>query len=92
MILTKAARTEFDVDFEIDIKIRNHSLNTLLMIVPTNRRIRALTREMVAKSPGRVTGKLNLETIGSVSSRLFFNTDVIKSGLISMKEKFRKVL
>ena len=83
MILTKAARTEFDVDFEIDIKIRNHSLNTLLMIVPTNRRIRALTREMVARSPGKVTGKLNLETIGSVSSRLFFNTDEIKSELIS---------
>ena len=50
MILTKTGRKEFDTDFEINLKIDQKDLNTLLMIVPTNRRIRALTREMVSKS------------------------------------------
>ncbi len=83
MILTKTGRKEFDTDFEINLKIDQKDLSSLLMIVPTNRRIRALTREMVSKSPGNVTGKLHLETIGSVSSKLLFNSDSVKSNIIS---------
>ncbi len=83
MILTKTGRKDFDIDFEINLKIKQRGLNSLLMIVPTNRRIRALTRELVSKSPGKVTGKLNIETIGSVSSKLLFNSDSIKSDIIT---------
>lgn len=83
MILTNTKRKEFDVDFEINLKIDQRNLNSLLMIVPTNRRIRALTREMITKSPGKVTGKLNIETIGSVSSTLLFNNDSVKSNMLT---------
>lgn len=83
MILTRSNRKEFDVDSVIDLKIKQHDLNSLLMIVPTNRRIRALKREMISQSPGSITGRLNLETIGSVSSKLLFNSDSIKTSIIS---------
>ncbi len=83
MILTKTKRQSFDVDFEIDQRIKQRGLESLLMIVPTNRRIRALTREMVSRSPGKASGKLNLETIGSVSSKLLFNSDAVRSSMIT---------
>ncbi len=86
MILSKTERKSFDVDLEIDLRIKQRSLDSLLMIVPTNRRIRALTREMVSGSPGKAAGKLNLETIGSVSSKLLFNTDSVKSAMITEAE------
>jgi ATP-dependent helicase/nuclease subunit B len=83
LILTRTKRKEFDTDSEIDLKIRDSQLNSLLMIVPTNRRIRALKREWISASPNKVTGKINLETIGSVSSKLLFNSDSIKTNIIS---------
>ncbi len=83
MILTKSGRKEFDVDFEISLKIKQRDLNSLLMIVPTNRRKRALQREMISQSPGSATGKLNLETIGSVSSKLLFNNDSVKTNMVT---------
>jgi ATP-dependent helicase/nuclease subunit B len=83
MILTKSDRKEFDVDFEINLKIKQHSLNSLLMVVPTNRRIRALKREMIAQSPGSATGRINLETIGSVSAKLLFNSSSVRTNMIT---------
>ena len=83
MILTKTKRKSFDVDLEIEQRIKHRSLDSLLMIVPTNRRIRALSREMVARSPGKAAGKLNLETIGSVSAKLLFNTNSVRSTMIT---------
>ena len=83
MILSRTKRKSFDVDLEIDQRIKDHSLGSLLLIVPTNRRIRALTRELVSRSPGKASGKLNLETIGSVSAKLLFNSDSVKSAMIT---------
>ncbi len=83
MILTKTKRKSFDVDLEIEQRIKHRALDSLLMIVPTNRRIRALTREMVSRSPGKASGKLNLETIGSVSTRLLFNSESVRSAMIT---------
>ena len=42
MILTKSKISEIDLDFEINNKIRNGKLDELLLIVPTNRKIRYL--------------------------------------------------
>ncbi len=83
MILTKTKRKSFDLDLEIDQRIKQHGLDSLLLIVPTNRRIRALTREMVSRSPGKAAGKMNLETIGSVSTKLLFNSDSVRSAMIT---------
>ncbi|HKB86292.1 MAG TPA: PD-(D/E)XK nuclease family protein [Ignavibacteriaceae bacterium] len=83
MILTKTARKDFDIEFEINLRIRQRNLNSLLMIVPTNRRIRALVRELVSRSPGGAAGKLNIETIGSVSSKLLFDRDDIRTDTLS---------
>lgn len=83
MILTRTKRKEFDADLEINLKIKERNLSSLLMIVPTNRRIRALIREMISRSPDKATGKINIETIGSVSSKLLFNSDSVKSNIIN---------
>lgn len=83
MILTKTKRKSFDVDLEIDQRIKHRALDSLLMIVPTNRRIRALTREIVTRSPEKASGKLNLETIGSVSAKLLFNSESVRSAMIT---------
>lgn len=83
MILTKSARKEFNVDSEIYLKTREGNLNSLLMIVPTNRRIRVLQRDMISQSPGLVTGKLNLETIGTVSSKILFNSSSIRTNIVT---------
>ncbi len=83
MILTKTGRKEFDIEFEINLRIKQRNLDSLLMIVPTNRRIRALIRELVSNSPGNAAGKLNLETIGSAASKLLFDRDDIRTDTLS---------
>jgi len=70
MILTKSDKTEINLDFLIESKIREGKLNELLIIVPTNRKIRSLKRELISSSPGKVTSRINLETIGTYSIKL----------------------
>ena len=70
MILTKSDKKEIDLDLLIQSKIKEGKLNELLIIVPTNRKIRSLKRELISSSPGKVTSRINLETIGTFSIRL----------------------
>ena len=75
MILTKYGKEEINLDSLIDDGIKSRKLDEFLFIVPTNRKIRYLKRELISLSPnGSVTG-LNLETIGSFAARLLFEAD-----------------
>ncbi|MFZ0455187.1 MAG: 3'-5' exonuclease, partial [Ignavibacteriaceae bacterium] len=72
MILTKCKVEAVDLDQRIDDTIKNEELDKLLLIVPTNRKIRYLKKDIISFSPGKATGKINLETIGTYAANLFF--------------------
>jgi ATP-dependent helicase/nuclease subunit B len=73
MILTKCRIDSVDLDQKIDDKIQNKQLNELLIIVPTNRKVRYLKKGIISSSPGQSAGKINLETIGTFAANLFFS-------------------
>ena len=72
MILTKYKIDSIDLDQIMDDKIKTRCLNEILLIVPTNRKSRYLKKEIITYSPGSATGKINLETIGTFATNLFF--------------------
>jgi ATP-dependent helicase/nuclease subunit B len=83
MILTNSKKEKFNVSDEIDNKIQSSRLNELLIIVPTNRKIRDLKKSIITAAPGMSSGKINLETIGTFSTKLFFNDPEIKGTILS---------
>ena len=83
MILTKSKKEKFNVNQEIDDKIRSNRLNELLIIVPTNRKIRDLKKKIITAAPRMSTGKINLETLGTFSTKLFFKDPEIKGTILS---------
>lgn len=83
MILTKGNRTAFDIDFEINQKIKSSKLTELLLIVPTNRKSRSLKKELISLSPNKSTSKINLETIGTFSTKLAYVNSFAANKVIS---------
>jgi ATP-dependent helicase/nuclease subunit B len=83
MILTKSHRNSIDIDLEINQKIKTGKLAELLLIVPTNRKSRYLKKELISLSPNKSTGPINLETIGTFSSRLLFDDSNSSNKIIS---------
>jgi len=72
MILTKSKIGSIDIDTFVDGKIITGKLNELVLIVPTNRKIRSLKRQIISHTPLQTTGKINLETIGTFATNLLF--------------------
>ncbi|MCH7773070.1 MAG: exodeoxyribonuclease V subunit gamma [Bacteroidetes bacterium] len=70
MILTKCEIKEINLDLIVDSKINSGKLNEILFIVPTNRKIRFLKRELISASPNKVAEGINLETIGTFAVKL----------------------
>ncbi len=83
MILTKSNEKFIDLDFIIDEKIKSKRLNELLLIVPTNRKSRYLKKDLISFSPNQVTGKINLETIGTYSTNLLFSDSKSSAKVLS---------
>ncbi len=83
MILTGSKVKSVDPDLIITEKINSGMLNELLQIVPTNRKVRYLKREIISASPGNTTQKINLETIGTYSTKLLFAGGSNKSRMLS---------
>jgi ATP-dependent helicase/nuclease subunit B len=70
MILTKQKIDKIDIDFLINDKLSKGEINEVIMIVPTKRKIRYLTRELITLSPGKSLSGLKIETIGSFAEKL----------------------
>lgn len=70
MILTKQKIDKIDIDFLINDKLNKGEIGEVLIIVPTKRKIRYLTRELISLSPGKSVSGLKIETIGSISEKL----------------------
>jgi ATP-dependent helicase/nuclease subunit B len=83
MILTKNNKISIDIDFLINEKLVHGNLNKLLLIVPTNRKSRYLKKELISLSPGQSTAKMNLETIGTFSTKLLFGSADVSDKIIS---------
>ena len=71
MILTKSTEKSVDIDFEIDRIIKSNQLERLLIIVPTNRKSRYLKKEIISLVPPKAVSAINLETLGTFSTKLF---------------------
>ena len=70
MILTKENIASVDIDSLFNQKIKPNKINELLLIVPTNRKARNLKKEIISNIPLRATSGLNIETIGTISTKL----------------------
>ncbi len=70
MILSKQNIKSVDVDSSIQGLIDSDSINRLLVIVPTNRKARTLKKEMISSSKNKCISVVNIETLGTISSKL----------------------
>ena len=70
MILTRHKLDKIDIDKLIDDKLKNDEIDQVLFIVPTRRKIRYLTREIISLSPHKSISGLKIETIGSFAEKL----------------------
>ena len=98
MIFTKSNAGESDIEQLLSGKITAGKLNELILIVPTNRKVRYLRKELISRSPGGICGPMNLATIGTLSQQLFFGNKDFRDEILSeaaaavlLKQSFREV-
>lgn len=70
MILTKENLAAVNIGELINEKIKAGRLEELLLIVPTNRKARLQAKELLSLLPAAASAGLNLETIGTLSTKL----------------------
>ncbi len=75
MILSKKKINQIDIDFVLNEKIQERKLNEALIVVPTNRKVRALKRELISLSPSGATANLHIHTLSTLSLTLFKHTN-----------------
>ncbi len=71
MILSKSKIKSLNLDLMIDDYVRQKRLSELLIIVPTNRKIRYYKRELISLSPNKSVTDLNLFTLSTFATKLF---------------------
>jgi ATP-dependent helicase/nuclease subunit B len=97
MILTKQKLDKIDIDKFINDELRNNEIGQVLFIVPTRRKIRYLTRELISLSPGKSVAGLKIETIGSFAEKLVEeiegNINLIseETSILLLSHSFKKV-
>lgn len=70
MILSKINIPSVDIDQVINKKLKEENVGQILFIVPTKRKIRYLTRELISLSPNKSVSGLKIETIGSFAEKI----------------------
>ncbi|MGB5287840.1 MAG: 3'-5' exonuclease, partial [Ignavibacteriaceae bacterium] len=75
MILAKQDIANIDIDIFLDDKLRAGKVDQILFIVPTKRKIRYLTRELISFSQNKAVSGLKIETIGSFAEKLLTEID-----------------
>jgi len=83
MILSKNPIKSIDLDFETDIRIKSNRLDEILFIVPTNRKMRYLKKELISLSTNEAVSSINIETIGTFSAKIFFGEQKSKQKVLS---------
>ncbi len=70
MILTKSNIDSFDLYGEIDDYIKSGKSEEVLIIVPTNRKLRSLKKDLIDLSPHQTVSHINIETLSTLSTNL----------------------
>ena len=70
MILTKSDITQINIELEIQKKVDSEKLEEILIIVPTNRKARSLTKVLVSSTKSKSTGKINIETLSTFTEKV----------------------
>lgn len=70
MILTKSDINSINLANVIENYRVNEELDRLLIVVPTNRRLRLLKKELVANTKSRTATNLKIETLGTLSQKI----------------------
>lgn len=83
MILSKNKIQSINLDELLDQYVAGDRLSEILIIVPTNRKIRYLKRELISLSPYKVTSKLNLHTLGTLSTKIFESGNFLSGKALS---------
>ncbi|HPI37128.1 MAG TPA: PD-(D/E)XK nuclease family protein [Ignavibacteriaceae bacterium] len=82
MILTKSGIKKVNLDQLIKERITGSKTDTFLLVVPTNRKVRHLKKEFIKLAPGKAIAGINIETIGTLSTKLL-SENVSKISLVS---------
>ena len=96
MILTNRDIKEINLDQIIDEKISSGKLNEILFIVPTNRKIRYLKRDLINASPSKVAVNIHLETLGTYSQKILLGDEARglmvseETAIILLKQSFQE--
>ncbi|MEJ5351986.1 MAG: PD-(D/E)XK nuclease family protein [Melioribacteraceae bacterium] len=96
MILTKSNIEKVDLDFLINEKIKSNRVNELLIIVPTNRKVRNLKKEIISLMPNRAALELNIETLGTISTKILNRIQPFRqlseaASIIFIKQSFAEI-
>lgn len=83
MILSKNKINKLDADSLVNDFIKNEQLNELLIIVPTNRKIRFLKRELISFSPNNSVSKINLHTFETFTKSIFIENEFVENNILS---------
>ena len=82
MILSKTKIDSIEADSLLNEYIQQEKLNEVLIVVPTNRKIRYLKRELIMASPKKAVSIMHLHTLGTYSAKLFFNDEIFNSRIL----------
>ncbi len=88
MILTKGKIKEFDIELFIRNKISSSQLDSLLIIVPTNRRQRNFKKNIIDNFTNAPVSVINIETISTLTEKLLLEN----MGFTSLSEAASTVL
>lgn len=83
MILSKSNIQSVNLDQVLNDYIFQDKLDELLIIVPTNRKIRYLKRELISLSPQKSVTKLNLYTLGTFATKIFQSDNFASTKVLS---------
>jgi len=70
MILTKVNINSVNTDELLNERIKANQINTFLLVVPTNRKLRNLKKRIINSAPNKTVTKINIETIGTLTKKL----------------------
>lgn len=82
MILTKSGIKKVNLDLLVKEKISCSRASELLLVVPTNRKVRHLKKEFIKLAPEKALAGVNIETIGTLSTKLL-SCNVSKISMVS---------
>jgi ATP-dependent helicase/nuclease subunit B len=76
MILAKTKYEGTNTRLLINDRAASNRLASVLIIVPTNRKSRALKKELIRLSDNKVKGSINIDTLGTFAQKMYSSLDL----------------